>query len=175
VLDETTSALVLKSEECECHRGRARRPTAAPQYEGRLIYCYNFLGIDHFMVTAREPIPAGKHQARMEFKYDGVGLGKGGDVAQATNPRSTSTVGVRFRIFEPQGQPPTTEDNRAWRSLLSRSAVRAGPVVYRRRLSTPCVGGSRTVRDLCGPRWAWWTVRLALDDRHRCLDGACGG
>ena len=36
---------------------------------------------------------------------------------------------LRFRIFEPQGQPPTTQDNRAWRSLLSTSAVRAGPVV----------------------------------------------
>jgi arylsulfatase A-like enzyme len=49
-------------------------------YEGRLKYCYNFLGIDHFIVTASEPIPAGKHQVRMEFKYDGGGLGKGGDV-----------------------------------------------------------------------------------------------
>jgi hypothetical protein len=49
-------------------------------FEGRLKYCYNFLGIDHFLVTAGEPIPAGKHQVRMEFKYDGGGLGKGGDV-----------------------------------------------------------------------------------------------
>jgi arylsulfatase A-like enzyme len=49
-------------------------------YEGRLKYCYNFLGIDHFMVTAGEPIVAGKHQVRMEFKYDGGGLAKGGDV-----------------------------------------------------------------------------------------------
>jgi hypothetical protein len=49
-------------------------------YEGRLKYCYNFLGIAHFMVTAREPIPAGKHQVRMEFAYDGGGLAKGGDV-----------------------------------------------------------------------------------------------
>jgi hypothetical protein len=49
-------------------------------YEGRLKYCYNFLGIEHFMVAAGEPIPAGKHQVRMEFKYDGGGLGKGGDV-----------------------------------------------------------------------------------------------
>jgi len=67
----------------------------------------------------------------MEFKYDGVGLGKGGDVTLycdgKSNPRSTSTGGVRFRIFEPQGQPATTKDNRAWRSLLSRCAVRAGP------------------------------------------------
>jgi hypothetical protein len=41
---------------------------------------WDFLGIDHFMVTAGEPIPAGKHQVRMEFKYDGGGLGKGGNV-----------------------------------------------------------------------------------------------
>jgi len=32
------------------------------------------------MITADKPIPAGKHQVRMEFKYDGGGLGKGGDV-----------------------------------------------------------------------------------------------
>jgi arylsulfatase A-like enzyme len=49
-------------------------------YEGRLKYCYNFLGIDTYMVTADKPIPAGKHQVRLEFKYDGGGLGKGGEV-----------------------------------------------------------------------------------------------
>ena len=32
------------------------------------------------MVTATKPIPAGKHQLRMEFAYDGGGLAKGGDV-----------------------------------------------------------------------------------------------
>src|SRR5271155_163133 len=59
--------------------------------------------------------------------------------------------------------------------MKSAARGRRSPVVYRRRLSAPCVGISRIVRGLCGPRWAWWTVRLALDDRHRCLDGACGG
>src|SRR3984957_14239285 len=49
-------------------------------HEGRLKYCYNFLGVEHFMVTADQPIPSGKHQVRMEFAYDGGGLGKGGDV-----------------------------------------------------------------------------------------------
>ncbi|MDT5204169.1 MAG: hypothetical protein QOD34_805 [Mycobacterium sp.] len=49
-------------------------------YEGKLKYCYNFLGVDHYMVTAEQPIPAGKHQVRMEFAYDGGGLAKGGDV-----------------------------------------------------------------------------------------------
>jgi arylsulfatase A-like enzyme len=49
-------------------------------HEGTLKYCYNFLGIEHYMVTATKPIPAGKHQLRMEFAYDGGGLAKGGDV-----------------------------------------------------------------------------------------------
>jgi arylsulfatase A-like enzyme len=49
-------------------------------HDGRLNYCYNFFGIEYYIVTADEPIPAGKHQLRMEFTYDGDGLGKGGDV-----------------------------------------------------------------------------------------------
>ncbi|MGB6741933.1 MAG: arylsulfatase [Candidatus Cybelea sp.] len=48
--------------------------------EGRLKYCYNFFGLEHYFAQASEPIPAGKHQVRMEFKYDGGGLAKGGDV-----------------------------------------------------------------------------------------------
>jgi hypothetical protein len=34
----------------------------------------------YFFAEADKPIPAGKHQVRMEFKYDGGGLAKGGDV-----------------------------------------------------------------------------------------------
>ena len=49
-------------------------------HEGRLKYCYNFLGIVHHVVAADEPIASGTHQVRMEFAYDGGGLGKGGDV-----------------------------------------------------------------------------------------------
>jgi arylsulfatase len=49
-------------------------------HEGRLKYCYNLFGIQHFMITADQPIPAGEHQVRMEFAYDGGGLAKGGDV-----------------------------------------------------------------------------------------------
>jgi hypothetical protein len=46
-------------------------------HEGKLKYCYNFLGVRQFGVCASDPLPAGKHQARMEFAYDGGGLGKG--------------------------------------------------------------------------------------------------
>jgi arylsulfatase A-like enzyme len=47
---------------------------------GKLKYCYNFFGIDHYFAEATTPVPEGKHQVRMEFKYDGGGLAKGGDV-----------------------------------------------------------------------------------------------
>jgi arylsulfatase len=45
---------------------------------GKLKYCYNFFGIEHYMVESAAPMPPGKHQVRMEFKYDGGGLAKGG-------------------------------------------------------------------------------------------------
>ena len=47
---------------------------------GRLKYCYNFLGLQRFVVEGDGAIPAGTHQARMEFAYDGGGLAKGGAV-----------------------------------------------------------------------------------------------
>ena len=49
-------------------------------HEGKLKYCFNFFGIEHYITSAKKPIPTGKHQVRMEFKYDGGGLAKGGDV-----------------------------------------------------------------------------------------------
>jgi hypothetical protein len=47
-------------------------------HEGRLRYHYNFLGLLHFDVTSTAKLPTGTHQVRMEFAYDGGGLGKGG-------------------------------------------------------------------------------------------------
>jgi arylsulfatase A-like enzyme len=46
--------------------------------DGKLKYCYNLLGIHYFYVEAGSALPPGDHQVRMEFKYDGGGLGKGG-------------------------------------------------------------------------------------------------
>ena len=43
-------------------------------------YCYNFLGLQRFTIEGNTPIPAGKHQVRTEFAYDGGGLAKGGTV-----------------------------------------------------------------------------------------------
>jgi len=43
-------------------------------------YCYNLFGLQRFKVEGKDPLPAGEHQVRMEFAYDGGGLAKGGDV-----------------------------------------------------------------------------------------------
>jgi arylsulfatase len=48
--------------------------------DGNAKFVYNTLGIQEFPTAADTPIPAGTHQVRMEFAYDGGGLAKGGDV-----------------------------------------------------------------------------------------------
>jgi Sulfatase len=48
--------------------------------DGKLKYCYNLLGVQRFYVESDRAIPPGRHQVRMEFAYDGGGLGKGGNV-----------------------------------------------------------------------------------------------
>ena len=49
--------------------------------DGKLKHCYNFLGVNLYFAEGKQPLPAGKHQLRAEFKYDGGGVGKGGTVS----------------------------------------------------------------------------------------------
>ena len=46
--------------------------------DGKPAYCYNLFGLERFKVYGDRAIPAGEHQVRLEFAYDGGGLGKGG-------------------------------------------------------------------------------------------------
>jgi arylsulfatase A-like enzyme len=47
--------------------------------DGKPAHCYNLFGLQRFKVYGDNPIPAGKHQVRVEFAYDGGGLGRGGN------------------------------------------------------------------------------------------------
>jgi arylsulfatase len=49
-------------------------------HEGKLKYCYNLVRRQHFYVESAGMLPEGTHQVRIEFAYDGGGIGKGGDV-----------------------------------------------------------------------------------------------
>ncbi|HSQ99272.1 MAG TPA: sulfatase-like hydrolase/transferase [Sphingomicrobium sp.] len=49
-------------------------------HANKLKYCYNLGGLKSFYVESENELPSGEHQVRMEFAYDGGGLGKGGNV-----------------------------------------------------------------------------------------------
>jgi arylsulfatase len=69
---------------------------------GKPVYCYNLLGLQRFKVAGDTAIPAGEHQLRMEFAYDGGGLAKGGtatlyiDGEQVGEGRIDGTVPMIF-------------------------------------------------------------------------------
>ena len=46
--------------------------------QGKPTYCHNLFSLQRFKVEADTTVPAGEHQVRMEFAYDGGGLAKGG-------------------------------------------------------------------------------------------------
>jgi arylsulfatase len=49
--------------------------------DGKPAFCYNLFGLQRFKVYGEGAIPVGEHQVRVEFDYDGGGLGKGGNVS----------------------------------------------------------------------------------------------
>jgi len=73
---------------------------------GKAKFAYNFFGLVTETTEATEAIPTGKHQVRMEFGYDGGGLGKGGNVSlfydgkKVGEGRVTHTVPMAFSADE---------------------------------------------------------------------------
>ncbi len=69
-------------------------------------YCYNLFGLQRFTAEGSAPVSAGTHQVRVEFEYDGGGLGKGGtarlfvDGAAAGEGRVEGTVPMVFSADE---------------------------------------------------------------------------
>jgi arylsulfatase A-like enzyme len=53
--------------------------------DGRPAYTYNFIGLQDFKVAAPRPVAAGKATIRMNFDYDGGGIGKGGTATLLVN------------------------------------------------------------------------------------------
>jgi arylsulfatase len=74
--------------------------------DGKPAYCYNLFGLRQFKVYGDTPIPSGEHQVRVEFAYDGGGLGKGGtatlylDGAKVGEGRVDATVPLVFSADE---------------------------------------------------------------------------
>jgi arylsulfatase len=74
--------------------------------DGRPAHCYNLFGLQRFKVIGSDPVPAGEHQVRVEFAYDGGGLGKGGtfslyvDGSKVGEERAAATVPMAFSADE---------------------------------------------------------------------------
>lgn len=49
-------------------------------HEGRPCYAYNYFGLEVYRARG-EVLAAGEHEVRVDFTYDGGGVGKGGDVS----------------------------------------------------------------------------------------------
>jgi len=70
--------------------------------EGRPVYCYNLFGMHRTYVRGDRAVGAGDHQVRLEFEYDGGGLGKGATVnlyldgTQVVSGRIDATVPLAF-------------------------------------------------------------------------------
>jgi hypothetical protein len=75
-------------------------------HEGAAAYCYNLFGLRQFKIHGDRPMTAGEHQVRVEFAYDGGGLGKGGNVelfvdgAKVGGGRVDATVPMVFSADE---------------------------------------------------------------------------
>jgi hypothetical protein len=74
--------------------------------DGKPAFCYNLFGLQRFKVYGEEPLAPGEHQVRLEFAYDGGGLGKGGtstlyvDGTKVGEGRVDATVPMLFSADE---------------------------------------------------------------------------
>jgi arylsulfatase len=77
--------------------------------DGKPTYTYNFLGLQHYTVGAPDALPAGKATIRLNFDYDGGGIGKGGlatilvNGAKVASGRIERTQGMMFSADETAG------------------------------------------------------------------------
>ena len=76
---------------------------------GKPTYCYNFLGLQEYKVSAPQGLTSGKATIRMTFDYDGGGLGKGGTATilingvKLSSGRIEHTQGMIFSADETAG------------------------------------------------------------------------
>ena len=59
--------------------------------DGKPTYCYNFLGLQEYKVSATQVVAPGKATIRMNFDYDGGGAGKGGTATILVNGQSVAS------------------------------------------------------------------------------------
>jgi len=59
--------------------------------DGKPTYTYNFLGLQRYTVSAPQALPPGKAEVRLNFDYDGGGIGKGGTATLLVNGQQVAS------------------------------------------------------------------------------------
>jgi hypothetical protein len=74
--------------------------------DGKPTFVYNFHGADRPTFAAKEPLPKGKVTLVVDFKYDGGGMGKGGQITMSANGKTIAegrlekTIPIQFSLGE---------------------------------------------------------------------------
>lgn len=74
--------------------------------KGKPVFHYNYVDVKHYEVAAKEAVAAGKHVIKMDFAYDGGGIGKGGtatlsvDGKEVAKGRVEKTIPIRITLDE---------------------------------------------------------------------------
>jgi arylsulfatase len=74
--------------------------------DGKPTFVYNFLGADRPTFAAKNALPKGKTKLVIDFKYDGGGMGKGGQITMSANGkiiaagRLERTMPIQFSLGE---------------------------------------------------------------------------
>jgi arylsulfatase A-like enzyme len=111
--------------------------------KGKPTYAYNFLGLKTYKIAATEALPAGKATIRLDFAYDGPGLGKGGTGTILVNGKKVAegkidhTQGNIFSADEGadvgmDGETPVSDDYRQgdnkFTGKIQKVVIDVGPV-----------------------------------------------
>jgi arylsulfatase A-like enzyme len=77
--------------------------------DGKPTYCYNLLGLEQFRVSSSEALASGAATIRLNFDYDGGGIGKGGTATLLVDGKTVAsgkierTQGMVFSADETAG------------------------------------------------------------------------
>jgi arylsulfatase len=111
--------------------------------EGKPTFVYNFLGLQEYKVSAPDAMAAGKASVRLNFDYDGGGIGKGGTATILVNGQKVAsgrierTQGMIFSADETAGvglddaTPVTTdykERDNAFTGKILKVAIDVKPI-----------------------------------------------
>jgi arylsulfatase len=74
--------------------------------DGKPTFVYNFLSVERTTFAAPEALPKGKAKLVVDFKYDGGGVGRGGQIIMTANGKKVAegrlkrTIPIQFSLGE---------------------------------------------------------------------------